>query len=248
MVKPLSINQILTACSKIMENAQELIEEAQLLLEHNKYARAFALAHLATEELIKFNLLIPVAAELARNHNINWKEIGTRLTNHHVKIRGAMLIDFMRKSPQGGVFQASELSEQMNTSARVNDMKNHSLYASQVGQDFFKPSELIDDQPAIACVSHARELLHIYRLFYIAVSTVTGMTEEGLRHFMEMPLLQNLFEELGSMTDLSNLSAVTMQQAIADITTFLNDPILQPFLAELSSVVIQEQQANDRTN
>ncbi len=61
----------------------------------------------------------------------------------------------------------------------------------------------------MACVSHARELLHIYWLFYMAVSMVTGMTEEGLRHFIEMPLVQNLFEEFGSMTDLSNLSSVT---------------------------------------
>jgi AbiV family abortive infection protein len=231
-----------------MENAQELIEEAELLLKHNKHARAFALAHLATEELVKFNLLIPVAAELARNHNINWKEIGTRLTNHHVKIRGAMLIDFMRRPPEGGVFQASELSQQMTASTKINDMKNHSLYTSQIGHDFFKPSELIDDQTAIACVSHARELLHLYQMFYLAVSMVTGMTEEGFRGFIEMPLLQKFFEELGSMSDLSNLSAVTMQRTIADITTFLNDPILQPFLAELSSVVVQEQQANDRTN
>ncbi len=95
----------------------------------------------------------------------------------------------------------------------------------------------------MACVSHARELLHIYWLFYMAVSMVTGMTEEGLRHFIEMPLVQNLFEEFGSMTDLSNLSSVTKQQVMAELTTFLNEPILQPFLAELSSVAEQEQQS-----
>src|SRR5258708_36832336 len=142
----------------------------------------------------------------------------------------------------------SELSQQMNTSAEVNDMKNHSLYTSQIGQGFFKPTEVIDDQMAIVCVSHARELLHIYQMFFLAVSMVTGMTEDGLRRFIEMPLLQNLLEGLGNMTDLTNLSSVTMQQAIAELTTFLNDPILQPFLAELASVVVQEQQANDRAN
>ncbi len=34
-------------------NAQDLIEEAELLLKNNKNARAFALAHLASEELVK---------------------------------------------------------------------------------------------------------------------------------------------------------------------------------------------------
>jgi len=103
-VKPLSINQILSASSKIMENAQELIEEAELLLNNNKNARAFALAHLASEEFIKFNLLLPVAFELARDHSINWKEIGMRLNNHLVKIRGAIFLEFIRTPPQDGVY------------------------------------------------------------------------------------------------------------------------------------------------
>ncbi len=58
IMKPLSINQIFSASSEIMENAQDLIEEAELLLKNNKYARAFALAHLASEELVKFNVTI----------------------------------------------------------------------------------------------------------------------------------------------------------------------------------------------
>ncbi len=33
------------------------------------------------------------------------------------------------------------------------------------------------------------------------------------------------------------------QQVMAELTTFLNEPILQPFLAELSSVAEQEQQS-----
>ncbi len=62
-MEPLSITQIFTASTKIMENAQELVEEAELLLEHDRNARAYALAHLATEELIKVQLLLPVACK-----------------------------------------------------------------------------------------------------------------------------------------------------------------------------------------
>jgi len=47
----------------------------ELLLSNNKNARAFALAHLASEELVKFNLLLPVALELARDHSIDWKKL-----------------------------------------------------------------------------------------------------------------------------------------------------------------------------
>ncbi len=246
-MKPLSINQIFSASSEIMENAQDLIEEAELLLKNNKYARAFALAHLASEELVKFNLLIPVAVELARDHSVNWNEIGSRLTNHHVKIRGAILLDFIRNPPQDGVYQTSALSQQMSTSKKLNDMKNYSLYTSQIGQEFFKPSELIDDQTAMACVSHARELLQIYQICYQGLSVLTGMTEEGLRRCIEMPEFQALFQLLGSTADLSNLPPANRQQSIAEITTFFNDPALQLFLTQISSTMDQDLQSLNQT-
>src|SRR5260370_31971773 len=101
----------------MIENAEELIEEADILLKHNKCARAFTLAHLAIEELIKFNLILPVASELARGHSINWRDIDNRLRDHRRKIGGAILIDFLRKSGQDGVYHMNELSQQMRTTA-----------------------------------------------------------------------------------------------------------------------------------
>ncbi len=200
-MKPLSINQTLSALSKMLENAQELIEEAELLLKNNKNARAFALAHLASEELVKFNLLLPVAFELARDHSIDWKEIGIRLRSHHVKIRGAILLDFLRTPPQDGIYQSSELSQQMSTSEKLNNMKNYSLYTSQIDQEFVKPSELIDNETAMACVSHARELLEIYQMAYSGLFMLTQWTEEGLRHCIEMPVFQDLFLSVRSNGD-----------------------------------------------
>ena len=46
-MEPLSIPQIFAGSTKILENAQELIEAAELLLKNMKNAPAFALAHLA---------------------------------------------------------------------------------------------------------------------------------------------------------------------------------------------------------
>ncbi len=135
----------------------------------------------------------------------------------------------------------------MNTSEKLNDMKNQSLYASQVGQDFFKPSELINDQTAMACVSRARELLQIYQMFYSAINELTGMTEVGLRSCVEMPVFQYLFQELGSITDLSNLPLANKQQSMTDMTTFLNNPIFQPFFAQFSSTMEQDLQSLNQT-
>ena len=245
-MKPLIINQILSASSKSMENAQELVEEAELLLKNNKYARAFALAHLACEELIKFQALIPVAFELARNHRVDWKKIDKRLRNHILKIRGSILLDYLRQPAQDGAYQASELSQQMDAAEDLNDLKNHSLYASQIGDEFFKPSERINPQLATACVAHAREQLQIFQTMYSALYTLTGMTEEGLRHCIEMPEFQALFQALGNITDLSHLPMVDKQQAIAEMTAMFNNPAFQPLFAQFSAAVEQVLQASNQ--
>ena len=100
----LSIPQIFSATSKILENAQELIEDAELLLRNNRYPRAFALAHLASEELIKYQLLLSVTLELARDHPVDWMEI-------HRRLRGR-LYPIARQKWKGRVsfFQKSALS------------------------------------------------------------------------------------------------------------------------------------------
>jgi AbiV family abortive infection protein len=239
-VPPLTITQIFATSSKLMENAQELVEEAELLLENGRDARAFALAHLASQELIKFHFLTSVAVELARDHSVNWKKIDQLLRNHEVKIRGAILLDFIREPPQDGVYRASELSQRMSASGNLNAMKNYSLYVSQIGHDFVKPSELIDHKATTECVAHTREQLQIFRILYSAVSAITGMTEEGLRRFIEIPAFQTMLQALGSNTDLSGLPTPSKQQAIDEITAVFNDPAFRPLLTQFSSDIEQD--------
>lgn len=129
-VEPLSIAQIFAGSTKLMENAQELVEEAEFLLAQNRNARAFALAHLASQEIIKFQMLCSVAVEVARDRPVNWKKIDQLLRDHEVKIRGAVLFDFLREGPQDGAYQASELAQRMSTSRDLNAKKNYSLYVS----------------------------------------------------------------------------------------------------------------------
>jgi len=145
----------------------------------------------------------------------------------------------MREPPQGGVYQASELSQRMSASGTLNDMKNLSLYTSLIDHDFVKPSECIDAQTARACVSYAREQLQIFQMMYVAVFALTEMTEEGLRRCIAMPEFQTMLQALGSNADLSHLPTPSKQQAMAEITTVFNHPTFQPLLAQFPSIVEQ---------
>ncbi len=247
-MKALSIPQVLSAFSKALENAQELIEDAELLLENNRYPRAFALAHLASEELIKSQLLFPVALVLARDRPVDWKKIHRVLRNHQVKIEGIILLDFVFEPPSDGIYQASKLSQRMRAVRDINNRKNYSLYASQVDHEYFKPSELIDDQAAIACVSDARGLLQEFQMFYSGMSTLMGMTEEGLRRCIAMPAFQLLLQALGDKADLSHFPAIDEQQAVVGLTAFLNNPTLQAALAQFPSLIEQDLQSLNRSH
>ena len=142
----------------------------------------------------------------------------------------------------------NELSEQMKTMAKRNDLKNYSLYTSQIGQEFFKPSEVIDDQTARACVSRAHELLLLYQSFYVSIAMVTGMAEEGFQRFTEMRLFQDVFQELGSLTDLSDLSSITKEQSLAEQVTFFNSPTMQQILAQFPLFVQELLSASQTQN
>ncbi len=108
-MNPMSINQLLAASGKVLENANELVQEADLLLSNNRFARTFTLAHLACEEIAKFSLFYTLAIEIARGHDINWKTIGQQLHHHQIKIRQSILLDFLRKSVNFGIPRAESV-------------------------------------------------------------------------------------------------------------------------------------------
>jgi hypothetical protein len=118
-------------------------------------------------------------------------------------------------------------------------MKNFSLYTSLIDHSFVKPSDCIDAQTATACVSHVREQLQIFQMFYAAVFILTGMTEEGLQRCIAMPEFQILFQALGNNADLSHLPTPSKEQAMAEITAVFNHPTFQPLVAQFSSIVEQ---------
>lgn len=237
-VKPMNINQLFVASRKVLENANELVEEADLLLRNNRFARAFTLAHLACEELVKLQIFYTIAVEVARGHDINWKTMGRQLNKHQVKIRWSVFVDFLRKSPQGNADNINELFQLVKASeVNLNKLKNDSLYASQIGNDFVKPSEIISREEATQCITRAREQLQIAQLLYSAIYTLTGMTEEGLRRFIELPEFQNVIQLLESITGPSNAPPVTNEeQVVAELTEVLSNPTIQFWLNQLSIV------------
>jgi len=82
----LKVNDIEKIFIKIYENACELLEEAELLYNHEKYARAYLCAHIAFEEFGKLPMLNTVALNVYNGVKTDWKYLNKRIRNHHRKI------------------------------------------------------------------------------------------------------------------------------------------------------------------
>ena len=89
-MKPMSIEDTFQVASAVLGNAKELVDEARLLLEHRKFARTFALAHLACEELAKPPVFFTIAMLIAQGEQIPWPKVDEQLREHMTKIRGGL--------------------------------------------------------------------------------------------------------------------------------------------------------------
>ncbi len=125
----------------------------------------------------------------------------------------------------------------MGASSNLNKLKNYSLYASQIGNDFVKPSEIISQEDAIKCISRAHEQLQIAQSVYEATSILTGMTEEGLRYIIEMPVFQDVIQSMEDIAGPINSPPPTdKEQAASELTQILSNPTIQFWLNQFSTV------------
>ena len=145
-MKPMTVDDTLAACEKVLKSATNKVYAAGVLLQQDDAAgtlaaEAFALAHLATEEMIKLQAFRTIAVELVRGQLVDWKYAGKQLSDHLTKIRAVLLLDYMRTQHVDAAQALQELSNAMAGAGAINDLKNDSLYVSQANGRMQQPAE-----------------------------------------------------------------------------------------------------------
>ena len=141
-MNPLSIAEIENLRALVLENAAELLAEARLLFEHDRYARACALAHLSSEELAKLPMLAGVGVRVLRGQMIDWKRFEKRLTSHLAKLKVLLHVDLLGKSVDPTKRDVQIHNEKLSKIELFNVLKNVTLYAGVNQDGFYKPSAL----------------------------------------------------------------------------------------------------------
>ncbi|MFJ6411914.1 AbiV family abortive infection protein [Terribacillus saccharophilus] len=138
----LNFDKLENAYITTYENAKELIEEAEILYESKKYARAYFLAQIAYEEIAKLPIIFQEASRAYFKETHDWKVFYMRLRNHLSKNK----MNLASETFYG--FSKAKLSDIENRIEMMNRLKNGSLYSDLDGKQFIKPSDVFKKEGA----------------------------------------------------------------------------------------------------
>jgi AbiV family abortive infection protein len=122
-----------------LENAGDLLDEADLLLSRGHYARTYFLAHIACEEMAKAPMLFRVASELALDLPQDWRKIDRRLRNHRDKIRNVLTMDYFMSEIRPDDSDYHKYEADLANVPLLNEAKNDSLYCRGGRRRFHQP-------------------------------------------------------------------------------------------------------------
>jgi len=124
---------------KSSENAEELYDEAEILLEKEKYARSFFLIQIAGEELGKHIMCVGAIVQLAIG-KFDFKKFKKSFYNHREKTQSIDVFEkFILKNTTLSSFNTIQ-----NDANLFEDVKLMSLYCGFIETNAFKPSEVIN--------------------------------------------------------------------------------------------------------
>ncbi|MBI3769740.1 MAG: AbiV family abortive infection protein [Deltaproteobacteria bacterium] len=172
---------------EVHANAVDLIEEAGVLSARERWARAFALAHFAREELAKIPLLLiagvratsgapvawPIVRKFLNDHKPKWQIAVSDLVREREYLHEAdqarlreelSVVAYLGKLVLAETFKDNVFVEQLwhDNVNRWGRRREQSLYVEEVNGTFKKPRDRIPPGTALNAVSRSRMTVRYY--------------------------------------------------------------------------------------
>ena len=158
------------AIHKSLANASELIEEAEILAQNKKIARAYTLFQLSIEEVGKASLTFNFVLKGDIENTIEIREFNRNFYSHTAKTKFSQGMDFMFALMSENIPNTKKILENfMEQRDKVdisNENKNYSLYTSLIDNKFYKPSEIITEEQLSNIAFYAKLRLRIATPFF----------------------------------------------------------------------------------
>lgn len=183
-MKNLDLRTLFDGMTRIRDNCQALLNDAKLLQQHGRIARAYSLAYFSCEEAGKFSILVGTAVQIASDVPVNWKSTQRRFRSHDSKASQflglANAIPIILEAVAAGkkTVSADELMLKATVGVIVGPAlfakRNASIYCDFEGASFTSPSDQITEDMVDRMIKSGE--LHI-----ISMTGILGnSTEEAI--------------------------------------------------------------------
>jgi len=220
-----SEKELLIAVSKSISNCEELISDADLLLDYDRLPRAHALYLLAIEEAGKAMDIFSSLLLGTYKDRQGQKTLRENFKNHLEKAGRARLISivwavqlFKNNDKSKGEEILSSVFQEMQAAKEINDYKNYSLYTSVIDNTYKAPKEIITEKMVSVIRSVAKDRVALIKQFfmipqqqyeemkkYAAENPITNKdSDEDVIKYLKENMSIDFFEKISSMTKSKN--------------------------------------------
>ncbi len=180
-MQALSVDQLAQGVVAVMGNAEDLLRDARILIDHHRAPRAYALAREACEEIAKAVILACTLSRMFLDIPIDWQKLEKRLRGHTdksfmsgevgLRVRASQARKQYLRSASPGQILDAEILFPLTSASQADARARSALRARAINSDFdgesFKlPSELVTLSDARAAVAVAVEQVDYARHLY----------------------------------------------------------------------------------
>jgi AbiV family abortive infection protein len=186
-MKTYTLEQLNSARIKSLENAEQLLKDAELCFLNKRWSTSFFLSQISGEEVGKYLLVINTIVQIKTDQKINWERFNKRFTSHSEKQQLASQIEDLllgQSLPENVLKYFENIKVQ---SKQLDKLKQLSLYCDFLSDFCIAPSDVITEKTANDALHWAKGR---YQLFYENENEFlkTGITDkldkESYKDFM----------------------------------------------------------------
>lgn len=190
----IGIDKIKNGMNYCIENSKQLITDAELLLENNRFPRAYSITQLAIEEIGKAMMLYGIynSLQLDIRKEIDFKLFRKNFRDHKRKTSEATMIDLMMHSEikvSDSDFKEFALNNfkeiRKANNGHYDKLKNDGFYVSIENDKFSKPNEIFNYEDTLDFLNKSKLKIDFASNWiqkWLKMDAHCGVDKEGIIH------------------------------------------------------------------